>query len=194
VIQIKQFCFLAALLLFAVSARADYQLDNDSSDFNFISVKKNKIAEVHTFGQLSGVINGNGDASVTINLVTVNTHIEIRDERLRALLFETNTFPTAVVSTRLDMAKLKVLQSGDAIVMPVSLRINLHGKTKVLDANLRVVRLSDQSLLVTTVKPILLNSVDFDLSEGIQKLMEIAKLPSISTAVPVTFSLLFKSQ
>jgi len=45
---------------------------------------------------------------------------------------------------------------------------------------------------VNTIKPIMLDAFDFGLSEGVTKLMEVAKLPSISTAVPVSFSLIFK--
>ncbi|PCI22525.1 MAG: hypothetical protein COB62_01375 [Piscirickettsiaceae bacterium] len=192
--QIRKLCILVCLIMFVASAQAEYQLDNDSSILNFISVKKNKIAETHSFGQLAGAVQNTGDASITISLVSVNTNIEIRDERLRKFLFETDIFPKAVVSTKLDMNQLSTLHSGDAIILQVPLSINLHGKTKVLDARLRVVRLRDNSLLVTTVKPILLNGFDFDLADGIQKLMELAKLPSISTAVPVSFSLVFKEQ
>ena len=191
-IQIKQFCFLAALLVFSMSAQADYQLDNDSSEMGFISIKKNKIAEYNTFGQLSGVITNSGDANVIIHLITVDSNIAIRDDRLKALLFETDIFPTAVVSTHLDMDELSTLKLGETVVKQLSVNVKLHGKTKEMAASLRVVRLSDQSLLVTTVKPILLNSVDFDLSEGVAKLMEVASLPSISHAIPVSFTLVFK--
>lgn len=191
-IQIKQLCFLAALMVFSMSAQADYQLDNGHSELGFISIKKNKIAEYHTFGQLSGGITNSGDASVIIHLITVESSIAIRNERLKSLLFETDLFPTAVVSTQLNMDELSTLKLGDTAVKQVSVSVKLHGNSQVLDATLQVVRLSDQSLLVTTVKPILLNSVDFGLSEGVTKLMEVANLPSISHAVPVSFSLVFK--
>ncbi|WP_308873603.1 hypothetical protein [Thiothrix subterranea] len=44
---------------------------------------------------------------------------------------------------------------------------------------------------VTTVAPIVLNAADFDLAAGVTALREIAELPSISNAVPVTFFLNF---
>ena len=39
-----------------------------------------------------------------------------------------------------------------------------------------------------------LNAADFDIGAGIEKLMDVAKLPSISTAVPVSFNLVFKPE
>jgi hypothetical protein len=85
-----------------------------------------------------------------------------------------------------------MIKAGDVVVLPVKLAIDLHGESKFLDTKLRVIGLSNGGMLVTTTKPILLNAFDFGLGVGIQKLMEVANLPSISTVVPVTFSLVFK--
>ena len=66
-----------------------------------ISIKKNKIGEVHSFSQLAGSINDKGFASIRVNLASVKTHIEIRDERMKSMLFETDRFPEAVVTTQI---------------------------------------------------------------------------------------------
>jgi len=190
--QFKKLCFLLLLLLLATNAQAHYQLENSASSLNFISIKKNKIGEVHTFKQLSGSINSEGVAEVIIDLSSVQTNIDVRNERLKSMLFETGIFPTAKVSATLDANQLETIKSGQVLIMPIELTLNLHGKSKIIKTNVQVIGLTEGALLVNTIKPIMLNAFDFGLSEGVTKLMEAAKLPSISTAVPVSFSLIFK--
>jgi len=190
--QFKKLCFLVLLLLLAMNAQANYQLDNEASSLHFISVKKNKIGEVNTFKQLNGSINSKGVAEVTIDLFSVQSHIAIRNERLKSMLFETGIFPTAKASATLDVSQLETIEAGQVLAIPLELTLNLHGKSKLIKTNVQVVGLTEGALLVSTIKPIMLNALDFGLSEGVIKLMEVAKLPSISTAVPVSFSLIFK--
>jgi len=71
-----------ALALAAPAALADWQLDNGDSTLDFISVKKSTVGEVHHFKQLSGSITDAGQASVDIELASVETNIPIRNERL----------------------------------------------------------------------------------------------------------------
>jgi hypothetical protein len=47
---------------------------------------------------------------------------------------------------------------------------------------------------VTVTEPVLLDVKDFDLLDGLIALKTIAKLPSISSSVPVTAQLLFVAQ
>lgn len=188
---IKKLILVLTLMLAAVTAQAGYQLDNADSELYFTSIKKDKIAESHTFKQLSGSITEAGAAEVIIDLSSVETYIEKRNGRMKSMLFEINIFPKATVSTNIDANKLKLIKAGDMKSMPVVLTIDLHGQTKQLETTLRVLGLSKGGLLVTTIKPILLNAFDFGLNVGIVKLMEAAKLPQIATAVPVTFSLVF---
>lgn len=188
----KHYCVLAFLLLFTLSAQADFQLDNAASTLNFISIKKDKVGEVHTFKQLQGSIAGSGEAQVTIGLTSVETNIAIRNERMNKLLLETGMFPTARVSTTLDMTLLETSVAGQATSAPVELTLDLHGASKVILSDLRVIGLADGALLVSTVNPIMLSATDFGLDAGILKLAEVAKLPSIASVVPVTFSLVFR--
>jgi len=50
---------------------------------------------------------------------------------------------------------------------------------------------TDDKLVVSSKNPIMIQASDFGLVAGIQKLQELAKLPSIATAVPVSFVLTF---
>ena len=190
---IKKLTLLISLLFLSLAAQAGYQLDNAHSSLYFVSIKKDKIGEVHTFEKLIGSVDDEGVAEVTVNLVSVKTNIEIRDERMRSLLLETDMFPTANVSANLDMESLASVGVGEVRVMPLELTLDLHGKSKLVQTELQIIGLNAGDLLVSTVKPIMLNAFDFGLGAGIKKLMDVAKLPSIALAVPVSFNLVFKA-
>jgi Uncharacterized conserved protein len=184
----------AILIFFSLTVQAQYQLDEGESSLYFVSIKKNKIGEVHSFSQLAGSINDKGFASIRVNLASVKTHIEIRDERMKSMLFETDRFPEAVVTTQIVGIQNGLVAVGERVVKTVELSLNLHGQLKTLQAIVQIVGLSNGALGVSSVKPILLNAADFELGAGIEKLMDVAKLPSISTAVPVSFNLVFKPE
>jgi hypothetical protein len=78
--------------------------------------------------------------------------------------------------------------------MPLALTLDLHGISKVIQTELQIIGLGGGILLVNTMKPVMLNAFDYGLDVGVKKLMEVANLPSIASAVPVSFSLVFKRQ
>ncbi len=177
-------------LLFSHVASADWNLNNDSSVLNFVSIKKNTIGEAHRFNQLAGTISQNGAFKATINLASVNTNIPVRDERMKSMLFDVATFPQADISGN-TVNTFKAPAAGEAKIEAVKLQLVINGKTIPLETRLRVVGLGKQGLLVSTIEPLLLDAAALGYTEGIDKLREIAQLPSISTVVPVTFSLVF---
>jgi hypothetical protein len=160
------------------------------SGVNFISVKNSAVAEVHHFRDLSGSLSEDGRVSVSIPLVTVETMIPVRNERMRELLFETASFPTALIEADVDMATINALASGDYVVMQVLFRLNLHGEEQMLETSVGVAKLGDE-LHVGTLQPLIINAGSFSLVQGIERLREVAGLQSISTAVPVTANLVF---
>ena len=74
---------------------------------------------------------------------------------------------------------------------PLSLtaELDLHGYKKEITLLVDVIKLSDSSLVVNSTKPVFIKANDFSLVKGIEKLRSLAGLPSISTTVPVSFSL-----
>lgn len=185
-------CALAALfaLLTSAHAAAQWALAADDSSLSFISVKAEHIAEVHSFTRLSGEIDGGGEAVVSIDLTSVQTGIDIRNERMQSMLFNTDMYPRAQVSADVDIAALSSMAVGESSVVEVPLAINLHGEVLTLSAPLRVSHVQE-GLRVDTLAPIIVNADAFALVEGIESLREIAGLPSIGRSVPVSFSLLF---
>ena len=183
----------AAIILAGGQAFAAWTLDNNASQVSFVSVKAGDIAEAHRFTEVSGDVSADGAASVTIQLASVDTLIPIRDERMREMLFNTNMFPTATLRTNIDMAEVNGLDVGDSADVVMELMLDLHGKQTPLTAEMSVGRLGDSTLLVASRKPVILNAASVDLVDGIEALREIAGLPSISKAVPVSFVLTFRA-
>lgn len=172
------------LSLMVQSVSAAWTLNNDASSLSFISIKKGNIAEMHSFKTLSGGIDDAGAATLDIDLASVDTLIPIRDERMQKHLFETEKFATASVSVALGEGGVK------AGVQSLEAKLNLHGVEKSVSAEVAV-SMNGDSVQVTTTKPVLLGAKDYDMDGGVEKLREIAKLDSISLAVPVSFHLVF---
>lgn len=188
----RQISSILTLLFCAAPAAAGWQLDADNSRIAFTTIKANTAAEVHTFGKLSGEIDDDGGATLSILLDSVDTAIEIRDERMRELLFETATYPVAAVAVDVDPAQIGAVSTGESVSLTVEASLSLHGTNTPLTAQLSVARLSDDRLLVVTEKPVVVNASQVGLLEGVEKLREVAGLPSISPAVPVTLLLVFE--
>jgi hypothetical protein len=83
------------------------------------------------------------------------------------------------------------LQLGELAELAVDGQISMNDLQAKALVNVVVVRQLDGSLIVATKQPFIINASDFGYIEGINKLKELAALPSISTAVPVTFSVVF---
>ena len=182
-------CGLFAGLL-SFPAYAEWSLSPESS-LEFVSTKANVAAEVHHFETLSGGIDADGLVTVRIDLNSVNTAIEIRDERMREVLFETSAHPAATLSATIDPALVDSLEPGARRLIDVVASLQIRGTSANLSTVVDVARLDDDKLLVTSSRPVIVNAPQLDLGEGVEKLREIAGLPSISPAVPVTFSFIF---
>jgi len=174
------------------SAFADWTLDNTNSSVNFVSTKAIDIAELHHFLQLVGRVSDNGKAVLTIELASVETGIPIRNERMLEMLFETRKFPLATVRSKIDMDIVNAIATGASQNMAIELELDLHGVRVDIAANVVVVKLDDKTLMVSSAGPVILNASTVELSEGIEALREVASLPSIGNAVPVSFILTFK--
>ncbi|MEE4111123.1 MAG: YceI family protein [Halieaceae bacterium] len=183
---------LAALALgLSGPVLAAWDLDAERSTVQFLSVKNASVAEVHHFTKVSGGIDDDGQATVTIDLASVETMIPIRNERMREMLFETARFPEATLSARVP-ADLDELDAGETTRADLEVSIDLHGKTALYSAAAHVTRLADGSLQVVLATPVLVKAADFGLEGGVEMLREVAGLKNISTAVPVDATLVFE--
>ena len=184
------FCFVTVLFL-ASSASAHWELDNNSSTLSFVTVKADHVGEVHTFDQLSGDINDDGSVQITIELASVNTLIDIRNERMQNMLFETNLFPQATISGEIDLDAVAAMDAGVSQAISVDFDLAIHGESSSYTADVLVTR-TESGVLASTVKPIIVMADTHGLVSGVEALREVAGLPSISRAVPVSFNVVFE--
>lgn len=171
-----------------------WALDGDRSQLSFVTVKAGQVAEVHQFEDLAGSVTADGTAQLEIDLASVETNVDIRNQRMRDILFQVTDFPQAQVSVTLDPAAFADLAVGDSITVPVEARLDLHGVSNVLPADLIVTRIGNDLVKVETARPLVVAADSFGLAEGVAELASIAKLESITTQVPVTASLVFRRQ
>ncbi len=76
--------------------------------------------------------------------------------------------------------------------MAIEVMLDLNGQQVVLTADVAVSHASNETYIVSSRKPIILNAASVDLVDGIEALREVAGLSTISKAVPVSFVLSFK--
>lgn len=184
---------LSASLL-SLPALAQWQLVNEQSQFHFISIKKDTVAETHLFKQLSGAVDKQGKVIFTVDLNSVETNIPIRNQRMTEFLFNTATFATATFSTNVDTALLASLKAGESTELELTGTVDLHGIQQPITSKVLVLKKHNGDLFVVNQQPIIINAQSYNLTGGVNKLKELASLPSISFAVPVTFNLTFTQQ
>lgn len=184
---------LLGTFLVAAQASAQWELNDEASTINFVSVKNTSIAEMHSFPSLVGYIGESGAVEVTVNLDSVETLIPIRNERMRKLLFNTAEFPAATVSAQVDPQVLAEASLGGTITTEVEVILSLHGMEQEVSVPLLVFS-EGATLQVVSARPVLLRVADFGLADGVDALRQVAGLDSISMAVPVTMNLQFQRE
>ncbi|WP_331350713.1 DUF1592 domain-containing protein [Cellvibrio sp. UBA7671] len=174
----------------AVTA-ARWLLDAPKSTFHFVSVKKAisgvETPENLTFSQLQGTVSSTGQATLTIPLASISTNNTVRDPRMQSLLFESAYLPSLHFTSQLDLAALDTLAVGSTRVQSVTGNLVLHGVTKAISFDALVVKHASNSVSFSPRKPVIINSVDFDLNAGVEALRAIAGLSNIGEKVPVYF-------
>lgn len=177
-------------LLWSVSAFSAWELKAEPSSLQFVTTKASHVAEVHQFKRLSGSIDDAGKAVLEIDLTSVDTNIEIRDQRMQEMLFETKMFPKATLATELVPAKLN-LKAGESTSIELKGNLSIHGVSHAVNSVANVSKLANGDLVAESQSPIIINAKDLGLVAGVEKLREVAGLPSISYSVVVNYRLVF---
>lgn len=184
----------ALLLAVALPVQADWYLDNESSRLSFISTHSGNLSEVHRFLTLHGQIGADGRARLRIELDSLSTGIPLRDERLRAMLLDTERLPEARVVAQVNLAQLTDLAPGAQLELRLPLTLTLNERARQLEAELLVTRLDDRRFQVVSLAPLVLHAEDFGLAGGIEALRKVADLSAISLSVPVGAVLIFTAR
>jgi polyisoprenoid-binding protein YceI len=183
------FLFLALITTFP--AFSAWQLDNKKSTISFVSIKKGSIAESHHFAKFVGEVSDKGVVDIIIDLSSVNTNIPIRDERMKQYLFEVEKFAQSSFIAQLNTKEISAINVGSSQTLTIAGIVDFHGQQQNVNVEVLVAKLGQDTLLVTSLKPVIIKAESFGVVAGINKLKELAGLPSIALTVPVSFVLTF---
>ncbi|MCR9087015.1 MAG: YceI family protein [Rhodobacteraceae bacterium] len=187
----KQLSFAVGLSILLAGPVAAWTLDGDSSAVSYVTTKNTDTAEANLLTGLTGSVSDEGQAAVEVSLSSVETFIDIRNERMREILFRVADFPVATVTAALDMDALQALEPGATTEAEFEVSIAANGEETSYDTMAFVTRVGEDRVLVNSKAPIIVYVEDFGYSDGVAQLQEIAGLDSIQPAVPVSFNLSF---
>ncbi len=173
-------------------AEGTWSIDSEASRLSYVTVKSGEIAEANDFTGLTGTVAPDGAATIEIDLATVSTGVDIRDERMREVFFDVAKFPTATITAQVDPAAFEALGVGESTVQTLAATVAVKGVSTNINAELEVTRVADNRVLAVSTEPVIIYADALDLTDGLDQLQELAGLPSITPAVPVTFSLAFE--
>ena len=189
-IALKKFVWcLRFLCVMVISplAFADWTVSS-GSEIYFVSIKNNSVGEINSFEGLSGSISLAGKVRVAVDLASVDTGIDLRNERLKQIFFDVANFPMATITANLTRGQTAKLIADGVNTDVIEVKINLHGNTVSKFAHLSVAS-SDGNVRVTTTKPIVITAQEFGLEPGIAALQQIAGLNAISQSIPINVDL-----
>ena len=187
-----KYAMAAALALTAGLAQAgEWTLDGTNSKVGFGSVKSDVIGEGHSFSGLSGAVSAEGMVDLTLDLSTVQTNIDIRNERIQEHVFK--MAPSAQLTAEVDMAAMEALGVGETTTALVEGTMTFLGEDVWIDLPVIAARLSDDSVMIVSDGISYVSTEDLGIDDGINKLMELAGLDRIDRAVPVSVRLMFTS-
>lgn len=169
---------------------ANWRLDEGASSLKFASVKNDTVAEVHHFTSLTGGVAGS-QIEIRVQLASVETMIDVRDDRMREMLFEVVRFPEAIIRVDGSDLSLDDIASIGMRSLTVPMEVTVHGVTQTMTASTRVVSLGDRVVVINDA-PLLVRAADFGLDAGVEALRQVAGLSAIDRVVPVTFTLVFE--
>lgn len=164
----------------------------------FLSSKINKqlgsITEQSRFTASKATLDKQGAFKMEVDLGSVNTGIEIRDQRLKDWVFEVAQFAKADISGQVDAAAVNKLALGETLRLKQPLKLDIHGQTLDLEADLSVQRVSADKIEVATLSPVLLDIKQMNMEKGVAQLVEVMGLTTIVGQIPVSFHAEFTRQ
>jgi len=180
--------FGLSTLLSAGVAAADesWRLNKDTSELVIASTKNSQITERHNLSFQSGAITKQGVARLVVDLLSIETNIPIRNERMRKYLFDNQ--PQVIIEMSLTPSELQQLMAGQSSAVTLPAAVTANG-TK-LSVPVAVRTNSDGGGVVVSGET-QIDVAKFGYGPGIEQLRVIAGLAAISTTVPVSFRLQF---
>lgn len=183
----------AALMLAtpAFAGGAVWKSVAEQSRVAFGSIKNDTNGEVHHFNKVSGTVSEKGELKLTVDLASVETNIDIRNERITKHVFQEGK-ATAVITGEIEMGEVTSLKPGETKVLEIQATLAFAGSENDIDVEMLVARLSDDRVLVTTSDFMMLSTDDLGIDDGINVLQQLAKLSGITRVTPVAVRMVFE--
>ena len=169
-----------------------WTIDAETSELAYVSIKAGEIAETNTFETVNGSVSADGAATVEIDLSSVETGVDIRNERMRDIFFVVADNPTATVNAQIDPAAFEALGVGESTGTTLDGTLSIKGVEAPFQADVTVTRAGADRVIAVSDKPVIVEAARFELMDGLAELQALAGLDSITPVVPVTFSLAFE--
>jgi outer membrane protein OmpA-like peptidoglycan-associated protein len=167
-----------------------WTLQSGASALNFQSVKNVTKVESSGFATFSGTLDESGGLRIAVLLDSIDTKVDLRNVRMRFLMFETFQFPEAVITAQIDPAVLADLPQIRRKQIPLSYNLTMHGVSKTFDTVVTATLLTDDLVAVSSGTPISVAADDFGMTGGVKKLEEAANVTIIPSAT-VSFDFMF---
>ena len=177
--------------LFSSAAYADWILDTENSNISYGTVKNDMIGENNTFKTISGHLNNDGQIDIEIDLSSIDTLIEIRDGRMRDIVFKVSENATAKLSGQMDLKAYDNQEIGTSRIIETTVSLELVGQKLEHDVKLLVTRLAKNKVMVTPHGVMFIDADDYDLVDAIEILRNLAGLDSIASVISMGFYLTF---
>ncbi|WAP69010.1 YceI family protein [Jiella pelagia] len=168
-----------------------WSLDNSRSRLNFVTIKKGTVLETQKFGELAGSISPDGEAEVKIKLESVSTGIDIRDVRMRFVLFDIDQFPDATITAKIDPEAISSVFDEARMTYDLPVTLTIRGISKDLSIPVIISKLGDDLVSVASAAPVMVSTADFGMEDGLKQLSEAVGNIPITPSSPVTFELAF---
>jgi hypothetical protein len=183
---------LATSLLMTTPVFAgDWKTVDAETSVAFGSIKKDTVGEVHHFNKVTGSVSEDGKLKLDIDLASLETNIDIRNERMTKHVFLEGA-ATASLTGEIDMSEINDLKIGETRIIEIEAVLSFVGVENDIDTNMLVARLGENRVLVSTADFVMLSTEDLEIDPGINKLMELAKLPGITRVTPISARMVFE--
>lgn len=179
---------LGALAMVLSTSVLAEQWQADDVEVSFLTTKvtasNSTVTELNTFDTASATVNFDGKLKAVIDLRSVNSGIEVRDQRLEDNVFTSVKDLKLLISGKVDLSDIDQLEVGQSLVLQQPLHLTFGGQEIDVTAEVLVARQADNQLNVTSLKPIILDLTLFGVNQGVNKLTELAGLNAIALQVP----------
>jgi|TARA_R100000455_G_C6260756_1_gene116129 hypothetical protein len=182
---------LVTLAACSDTPQTDWTLNGEASTLSFVSVKNESVLEASHFATLTGSVDEAGNAHVAVQTETVETFVDIRNERLVEHVFQSRNHPQIAIDTQIDLDEFESLEIGETIRTELTLTVTLASTPRSIYADVLVTRAGRDTVIVATAEPVMVDARDFRLGPQVELLEALAGLDSVSPVAAVSAYLVF---